>query len=142
MVEATGLAVPNARIPAERDAEFVTDGFKQVPSVISDRECETVATQLARNPAGVGSRCLLADQWCADLAKRLQRHRILSSIVPGDYVAVQCTYFEKSAERNWLVPVHQDLSIPVVEHVSHPALGVWSRKEGTPPSARMRPDSS
>jgi ectoine hydroxylase-related dioxygenase (phytanoyl-CoA dioxygenase family) len=43
---------------------------------------------------------------------------------------VQCTYFEKSASRNWLVPVHQDLGIPVAAHVGHTSLGGWSTKEG------------
>lgn len=44
--------------------------------------------------------------------------------------AVQCTWFEKSAERNWLVTIHQDLSIPVAVRVDHPALSGWSQKEG------------
>jgi hypothetical protein len=45
-------------------------------------------------------------------------------------VAVQCTYFEKSASRNWLVPIHQDLSIPVARRVDEPSLRGWSEKEG------------
>ncbi|MDW5415337.1 phytanoyl-CoA dioxygenase family protein [Iodobacter sp. CM08] len=39
-------------------------------------------------------------------------------------------FFEKSASRNWLVAVHQDLSIPVAERIEHPALQGWSVKEG------------
>jgi ectoine hydroxylase-related dioxygenase (phytanoyl-CoA dioxygenase family) len=39
--------------------------------------------------------------------------------------------FEKSASLNWLVPVHQDLAIPVAERVDHPALRAWSEKEDT-----------
>ena len=49
----------------------------------------------------------------------------------ADAVAVQCTYFEKSADRNWLVPIHQDLAIPVARRVEHPALRGWSHKEGS-----------
>jgi ectoine hydroxylase-related dioxygenase (phytanoyl-CoA dioxygenase family) len=45
-------------------------------------------------------------------------------------VAVQCTYFEKSSARNWLVPLHQDLSIPVAERVDECGWSGWSEKEG------------
>jgi ectoine hydroxylase-related dioxygenase (phytanoyl-CoA dioxygenase family) len=43
---------------------------------------------------------------------------------------VQCTYFEKSPDHNWLVSIHQDPSIPVAEPVAHPALRGVSTKEG------------
>jgi ectoine hydroxylase-related dioxygenase (phytanoyl-CoA dioxygenase family) len=33
-------------------------------------------------------------------------------------------------DRNWLVPIHQDLSIPVAERVEHRELSGWSEKEG------------
>ena len=50
-------------------------------------------------------------------------------------MAVQCTYFEKSAARNWLVPLHQDLSIPVAGtpvagKLDSDELRGWSRKDG------------
>ena len=48
----------------------------------------------------------------------LRAHHVLQSLIPADHVAVQCTYFEKSSERNWLVALHQDLSIPVARRVS------------------------
>lgn len=56
---------------------------------------------------------------------------MLSSLVPAEHIATQCTYFEKSAARNWLVAMHQDLSIPVAERATHPTLLGWSEKEGT-----------
>jgi hypothetical protein len=37
-------------------------------------------------------------------------------------------YFEKSSSRNWLVSVHQDLSIPVAERVEHAS--ATTRKRG------------
>lgn len=55
----------------------------------------------------------------------------VSAIIPAEHVAVQCTYFEKSVSTNWLVPVHQDLGIPVASRLHHPALSGWSEKEGT-----------
>jgi len=45
-------------------------------------------------------------------------------------VAVQCTLFDKSADKNWLVALHQDLSIPVHQRILHPECSGWSEKEG------------
>jgi ectoine hydroxylase-related dioxygenase (phytanoyl-CoA dioxygenase family) len=54
---------------------------------------------------------------------------------------VQCTLFEKSPQQNWLVPLHQDLSIAVAEQIEHPEIRGWSQKEGQlyaqPPAALL-----
>lgn len=102
-----------------------------VPDVIPAHECAALADAISAGHDGVGSRCLLPQAWCAALARRLQQHAALASLIPARHVAVQCTFFEKSPARNWLVPVHQDLSIPVADRVDDPALGGWSSKEGT-----------
>lgn len=73
---------------------------------------------------------LLDHDWCRDLAKRVQQHKLLARIIPKTHVAVQCTYFEKSTEANWLVPPHQDRCIPIARRVENPDLGAWSEKEG------------
>ena len=46
------------------------------------------------------------------------------------FPTVQCTFFDKSADNNWLVALHQDLSIPIQERVAHPDCSGWSKKEG------------
>lgn len=43
---------------------------------------------------------------------------------------MQCALFSKSPEANWLVALHQDLSIPVSARVSSPECAGWSEKEG------------
>ncbi|MCC2958418.1 phytanoyl-CoA dioxygenase family protein [Massilia sp. IC2-477] len=111
--------------------QFDADGFASVPCVLSTDECNDIeALTGTLDPDAAGTRCLLAEEWCRTLAGRLRRHPGLADVVPGNFVAVQCTYFEKSIERNWLVPIHQDLSIPVAARVEHPALRGWSEKEG------------
>jgi ectoine hydroxylase-related dioxygenase (phytanoyl-CoA dioxygenase family) len=47
-----------------------------------------------------------------------------------DVRAVQCTLFAKSEAKNWLVALHQDLSIPVAERVESPLCSGWAEKEG------------
>ena len=111
-------------------SQFEADGFVLVPGILPDAECAAIAGSVhaALSPSG-GSRNLLVQPWSTSLAARLRAHPALAEYIAGS-VAVQCTYFEKSAGRNWLVPIHQDLSIPVAARVDAPELGSWSEKEG------------
>lgn len=110
---------------------FETDGYAVVAEILSPGECAGFASQvhLADAKSG-GARDLLVQPWCSDLAVRLRAHCALCEYIPAGHVAVQCNYFEKSAERNWLVPIHQDLSIPVAARVAEPSLRGWSEKDG------------
>ncbi|MBW8755682.1 MAG: phytanoyl-CoA dioxygenase family protein [Sphingomonadales bacterium] len=111
--------------------QLSTDGVALVAGLLSDQECDEVAHSLERLPAvGAGSRRLLHEAWCAALAEKVMAHRVVRAALPERACAVQCSVFEKSAARNWLVAVHQDLSIPVAARVDHPALSGWSEKEG------------
>ena len=112
-------------------AGFATQGFADAPDVLSTAACAAILRELPLGASeAVGSRLLLRHSWCRRLADALLQNSLIASIVPRDYVAAQCTYFEKSLNRNWLVPMHQDLSIPVAARVDHPALSGWSEKEG------------
>ena len=71
---------------------------------------------------------MLRESWCAKLAIKLKKHRLLLPLLGSDVAAVQCTYFEKSAEKNWRVPFHQDLSIPI-KNVEN-AISLGRKKEG------------
>jgi hypothetical protein len=110
---------------------FLADGFIRIDDVLPTCECEKIATLVRPGMrASAGTRCLLGEFWCVSLANRLREHSSIAGLIPHDHVAVQCTYFEKSASRNWLVPIHQDLSIPVADRISEPSLSGWSEKEG------------
>ena len=110
---------------------FATEGFTIVPGALAAAECQRLATEVASAvSAGAGSRRLLSHGWCQSLAVRIRDSPKFAGLVPSDYVAAQCTYFSKSSTQNWLVPIHQDLSIPVAERVNEPVLRGWSEKEG------------
>jgi hypothetical protein len=111
-------------------AKFERDGFALVAAVLSRDQCEAAAAHVHLVDASSGTRCLLAQAWCADIGAFLRAHSALAGCIPADHVAVQCNFFEKSAQRNWLVPIHQDLSIPVAARVNEPSLRGWSEKEG------------
>ena len=109
---------------------LTSEGFVIVHDVLDASECATIAGNArAAETVSAGTRRLLDLPWCGSLANRLRAGR-LCGVVPTDYVAVQCTYFEKSKTRNWLVPIHQDLSIPVKERRDAPGFCGWSEKEG------------
>ncbi len=107
---------------------FETDGYAVVPGIVPADTCTALAGRL--NTDGAGTRELLAQPWCAGLADTLRGHPALAPWLPATHAAIQCTGFDKSAGQNWLVPIHQDLSIPVAERIGHPALQGWSEKEG------------
>ncbi|WP_395010250.1 phytanoyl-CoA dioxygenase family protein [Undibacterium sp.] len=117
------------------NSEFKTQGFFVTPPLLSEIELAQLSEQLAAitsNSAApkAGDRQLLSHAWCSQLAQVIQQHALLCDVLPASYRAVQCSLFEKSVDNNWLVALHQDLSIPVAEKVDHPALNAWSNKDG------------
>jgi ectoine hydroxylase-related dioxygenase (phytanoyl-CoA dioxygenase family) len=111
--------------------EFSTLGFLHIPPIFSALECEsTLENTHGLLTLAAGTRKLIQEAWCHNLAMTLRCNAKIAAILPHDYVAVQCTYFEKSLDRNWLVPIHQDLSIPVAQRIEQAELSGWSEKEG------------
>jgi ectoine hydroxylase-related dioxygenase (phytanoyl-CoA dioxygenase family) len=110
---------------------FAELGYAIIPDVISSRTCDELIQKVSQLPlAGAGSRNLLTLSWCGQLANVLKAHAATVALLPVDAVAAQCTLFDKSAEKNWAVAIHQDLSIPVRERVAAAECAGWARKEG------------
>lgn len=110
-------------------ASFAERGYAITAPLFSIENLTLHSDELALT--GAGTRDLLQTPWCAELAHHIRTHPLIAPFLPRDAVAVQCTLFEKSAEQNWLVPMHQDLSIPVRERVVDARLTGWSDKDGT-----------
>ena len=83
----------------------------------------------ALDTGDAGSRNLLEQDWCAALVSPIRSQLQSIGLLLSGAVAVQCTLFRKTADCNWKVPYHQDLSIPVAARVEHPELSGWSMKE-------------
>ena len=112
-------------------ATFASHGFVAVHQVIDDSVCAEVAKSLEPVAShGAGTRRLLEQPWCQDLARRVRTNSVVAELLPDDAVAVQCTVFDKSPSTNWLVALHQDRSIPVRRRVEAAGLVGWSEKEG------------
>jgi hypothetical protein len=111
--------------------EFDRQGFTIVESMLSLAEIEaTIAHLDSISLDRAGTRNLLGFAWCVELVDVLRSHPTIAKLLPPDPVAVQCTLFEKTVAKNWLVPLHQDLSIPVRERCEDIHLSGWSHKEG------------
>jgi ectoine hydroxylase-related dioxygenase (phytanoyl-CoA dioxygenase family) len=112
-------------------AEFDRQGFTIVESVLSPHQIENAIAHLDSISLGTaGTRNLLDYTWCIELVDVLRANSSIASLMPDLPVAAQCTLFDKTIDKNWLVPLHQDLSIPVRERCEHINLSGWSHKEG------------
>ena len=110
--------------------ELAQQGFAIVSTALPSRHIDEITLRLeSLKSDGPGSRNALDQDWCWQLAAFLRSLPVLSEVF-GNLVAVQCTYFDKRSYGNWLVPIHQDLSIPVKEFVEAEALTGWTRKQG------------
>ena len=111
--------------------QFSEAGFVVLPDMLGAGELQIVDAALDGITASLaGARQMLALDWCAALEEKVRQQLVAAELIPFDHVAVQCTFFEKSREHNWLVPLHQDLSIPVQRRVEHAELTGWSEKNG------------
>lgn len=106
------------------------DGVCLIPAICSDAHCDDLLAALGQGTARAGSRCLLEHPAVRSMADHLRTHPQLRPLMPTGAVAVQCSLFAKSPAINWSVAPHQDLSIPVAEHVDDAACSGWSSKEG------------
>lgn len=116
---------------AAHTSQMNETGYAVIPAIVGAAELGEIAgcvDDLVHD--GVGTRRLIEFPWCSELAERLMRDHRVSRVLPVKAVAVQCTLFAKSIENNWLVSLHQDLSIPVAERVDSPGCQGWSEKEG------------
>lgn len=106
-------------------------GFATIAGVLGVERCAELIAALEGTASGrAGSRNLLDLPACQRLATSFKVHAQVGPLLPQDAVAVQCTLFDKTADNNWLVALHQDLSIPVQERIPHPDCSGWSEKEG------------
>jgi hypothetical protein len=103
-------------------------GYAVIPGLIEQNDIHDLIPNLP--VSNIGMRRILDTPWCATLAGRIARDQRVRDALPESAVAVQCTLFRKSKEANWLVPLHQDLSIPVAEKVDSEQSSGWSEKEG------------
>ena len=112
--------------------KFRDEGFAIVEDVLSKSRVKKAQKLVSRFfLEGAGSRNILEDEWCRDLVIQIKGHPAIGKIVGPDSACVQCTLFKKSTGKNWLVPLHRDRFIPLMEKFERPGWQGWSTKEGS-----------
>ena len=109
---------------------FDAVGFCVFGGVVPPPVCDQLCSALSVVASGAGSRTLLVHPLCRELVGTIKNHPEVRPLLPPAAVAVQCTLFDKTPQRNWLVSLHQDLSIPVRTRVDSDRCRAWSEKEG------------
>jgi hypothetical protein len=118
-------------VPVELISEFSDAGFVLLEDIVAPAACDQLGSHLsALAEHDAGSRILLERPWCRELASAIAQDSRIAPFLPPDPVSIQCTLFDKRTEKNWLVGLHQDLSIPVQARVDLPECSGWSIKEG------------
>ncbi len=112
-------------------SEVEAQGFAIVKGVLSADEQRDLLSALGPM-AGAGRRGLLGFPPVAQVASSARLLEIVRPHLPREPAAARAIYFDKSAEANWLVPWHQDLTLAVRAQVDAPGFGPWSIKDGMP----------
>jgi ectoine hydroxylase-related dioxygenase (phytanoyl-CoA dioxygenase family) len=114
--------------PTAIAAEVEDLGFSKVESVFTVQDITKLLEQLPHVRAGM--RNLLTLPFISDLAQHPRLLQSVRSVLGRNAFPFKATLFDKNPEANWLVPWHQDLTIPVDRQVEHPGWGPWSTKAG------------
>ena len=107
------------------------DGFTLVRAALAPADC--VDLSAAMGPVdSAGQRNVLALPLVGEIARSPRIVELVRPHVGGQPFPVRAIYFNKSADVNWFVGWHQDLTIAVHERVETPGFGPWSVKQGVP----------
>lgn len=79
---------------------FSRHGFTIIEGLITEDQLAQIEQQLIQfKLTNAGSRELLTQPWCQQLAETLKMNAQLAPLLPINTVAIQCTYFKKTAEK-------------------------------------------
>ncbi len=106
-------------------------GFSFAHAVLSADEIRQLVSLLGP-VSSAGRRGLLALPAVAELARSARVLELIRPHLPSEPFPVRAIYFDKSPEKNWLVPWHQDLTLALRARAEAPGFGPWSVKDGIP----------
>lgn len=116
-------------------------GFALVPDVLSGAEIDRLRSivDLDRAPARArragrtfGARNLLDLSQVRAVAAGPAVRTLIEPVVGSQAIAVRALFFDKTAEANWPVLWHQDLTVAVAARHDRDGWGPWSIKAGVP----------
>lgn len=105
------------------------DGFELVSGFLGGAELSALQDRFAAAIES-GDRSVLSDVAVAEFARAPKVMSLISRHIGDKPRVVRAILFDKTAESNWLVPWHQDLTIVVENRADVPGYGPWSIKDG------------
>lgn len=124
----------------QRLIELKEKGFLVVPRVFGAEELEYLKAELSLVVSADGVRrrgetyairnLLEACPVVRNLAQSSRIRSLVTKVLGIDAFPVRGLLFDKTADANWLVPWHQDMTICVAEKREVPGYGPWSIKAG------------
>ena len=116
-----------------RPKSLSQDGFEIHRGVFSANEIEMLKVETDRVAAEHGSACVRNLNSRSELFRELANSRKLADLFPMESIlTVRSLLFDKTAEENWPVAWHQDLTICTKSKVECDGYGPWSVKDGIP----------
>jgi hypothetical protein len=107
------------------------NGFAIARAVI-DRATQEELLSALPPVAAAGRRGMLREPAAQSLARSEKILVLLRPHLPAEPQPVRAIYFDKTAEANWKVAWHQDLTLALRERAEVRGFGPWSVKDGVP----------
>ena len=99
------------------------DGFRIVPDVLSENECDELINSLGSTDGRAGTRHLMNNSEVRAVA-----HDPRLRTLAGGGIPFRATLFHKTGKANWLIPWHQDTALPLATKFDGEGWGPWSWK--------------
>jgi len=109
---------------------LVEKGYEIINAVLVPEEIEPLRAEADRIASSMGSACVRHLRGRSSIFAALACDSRLLGLIPNGHIPVRSILFDKTADRNWPVQWHQDLTIAVREVVDVPGYGPWSIKDG------------
>lgn len=106
----------------------VTDRVVDSATITALRDRVAALAQTGRG----GARNLLDDPGIAALAVTPTLRQFACAVLGESCFAVRALFFDKTADANWKVIWHQDLTVAAQQRVDIPGYGPWTDKAGVP----------
>jgi ectoine hydroxylase-related dioxygenase (phytanoyl-CoA dioxygenase family) len=108
-------------------AHLNSHGFQILPAILSANDCDQIIAAIEQTSADPNIR--QPHLKTPQILAIFQRSKLRDLLSPP-WRIIRSIYFDKTAEANWSVPWHQDLTICVRERHDVPGFGPWSIKDG------------
>ena len=118
----------NGVAPVDFVPKARSDGFAVVPACVDEKTLERLGTKLS--DTSYAMRNLLAIPIVRELARSHAVRSLAEAVLGKNCFGVKGTFFNKTAESNWKVVWHQDLTILVRERKEVRGFGRWTVKSG------------